>query len=990
MATVSYQAFWAFNFRDFDGVDPRAEIERQLNGFADRGMTRVVLHLRFGHTVPYLSERWATLVGWILEGASRRGLRIIVWEDDAWPPGFVGGRLTRERPELRAHNMALRRRACRGPVAWELGALPVLAIQAVSEDGRAIDLLAHVGTHATQWSVFQVRHLYVGGDRQGDQVVYPRANQGEVRYFLDWTPPPGEWTVYWLERLDPAFKYNGHLLDSLSREATEARLACNYQWYHDRFAAHFGSVLAGFYCAEPPQNNWTPSLFAGFRERFGYPLERDFPRLGFRLDDRTEQVRMDYKRHLADLFARHYVAPVTRWCAARGVEFWARLEGDESIEVQSDLRGGLYPAVRQFSVPVFDLVNGTQYGDPAHPRLNTGINFCHSIARQNAAPTLFEGVGPVGWGMRLADADAQFNWAVVLGSASLQGENFFYSLDGYRKQDCPPSQSYQNPYWQVFGAWRDQYERLAAALADARPAPVEVALLLPIHSMNACRPAVPLAEAVAADERVARIEESFQHLHQRLLDAHVAVDIVDERALEEAGVEHDRLAVGAQRYRVVVLPFATHLAPEAAALLATFARAGGVLYADPGVAADTLRAIGARAVPGAELVQRLGADVPPGLPAGCYARFFHDGARRLTLLFNHTTRPVAAGAWSQTHTRLALHPALAEDADLAPGSLSLWREGAAAASIASGAGAAMELPASGWSVQMPENALMLDTWNIKVLGPGRLDDAPPAPASFGIAVCRPGPLYQQVELRGQEHRRYTPGYTQAPDGYHPVVGAHPFPLRVAYRCHIIPEPEVLDSLRLVMETEGVQGAWRLWINGRLVSPDAFAPVCVYDVGNRVLPLAPYLRPDAPNWIELQVQADQPEQGLLEPMRIMGAFALERHPNGPRLKRSPPAVGLGDWAGYGYGETSGWATCTATFIATGRERVLDLGMVHEVASVHVDDQLLAHLFKAPYRVNLPALAPGPHRVRIHVANGLGNLLMRLRHPAGLYGPVRLMT
>jgi hypothetical protein len=73
MATVSYQAFWAFNFRDFDGVDPRAEIERQLNGFADRGMTRVVLHLRFGHTVPYLSERWATLVGWILEGASRRG-----------------------------------------------------------------------------------------------------------------------------------------------------------------------------------------------------------------------------------------------------------------------------------------------------------------------------------------------------------------------------------------------------------------------------------------------------------------------------------------------------------------------------------------------------------------------------------------------------------------------------------------------------------------------------------------------------------------------------------------------------------------------------------------------------------------------------------------------------------------------------------------------------------------------------------------------------
>ena len=63
MKHLNYQAFWVFNFRDFEGVDARLEIERQLAGFADRGMTRVVLHLRFGHTIPYVCEKWATLLG---------------------------------------------------------------------------------------------------------------------------------------------------------------------------------------------------------------------------------------------------------------------------------------------------------------------------------------------------------------------------------------------------------------------------------------------------------------------------------------------------------------------------------------------------------------------------------------------------------------------------------------------------------------------------------------------------------------------------------------------------------------------------------------------------------------------------------------------------------------------------------------------------------------------------------------------------------------
>ncbi len=610
----------------------------------------------------------------------------------------MGGRLTRERPELRGHNLFLSRRPVTPgqSVVWELGHLPILAIRAVAEDGREVDLLNHVGTHTTQWSVFQARHLYVGADRNADQMIYSRANQGDVRYFLDWTTPAGgPWTIYWLERLEPAFKYSGFLLDSLSLEATQARIALNFQWYYDRFASLFGQTIGGFYCAEPPQNNWTHDLFPRFQARFGYALQERFFQLGYGADEKTAQVRMDFKRLVADLFADHYVAPVTRWCKDRGVQFWARLEGDESIEVQSDLRGGIYPAVRHFDVPVFDLVNGLQFGDPGHARLNTGMNFC--------------------------------------------------------------------------------------------------------NSMNACRAACLLGEAIPHDARVEKIEESFQTLHQRLLNDHIPADILDERALEEATVSGNQLIAGKQRYRTLILPFAPYLSPAARCNLEAFAKAGGSVLEN----ADHLPRSGST-----------------GIPAGCYARMYCEGATRLVLLFNHTSRPIEKKGLESRYTEIPLNPHAPETDFLPPTSLSLWREGAGRVARPAAARTS-ELPASDWAVEMPLNAVVLEDWNLKIVRSGKMDMERPTPASFGIVTGKPAPIYQQVELRGHEHRKYDCSYTMAPDGYKPIGGASPFPLHVAYRCHFILEQEVLDSLHLVMESEGVAGAWRMFVNRQLVPTGEF-------------------------------------------------------------------------------------------------------------------------------------------------------------------------
>ncbi|MVT12217.1 glycosyl hydrolase [Chitinophaga tropicalis] len=135
---------------------------------------------------------------------------------------------------------------------------------------------------------------------------------------LNWTPPPGNWTLYALfngktrqmvKRAAPGGE--GFTLDHLSIEALHT--------YLDRFDAAFGKKAPGtraFYndSYEVYGADWTESLPAAFAKNRGYDLSRyarEFT--GNDNSDTVARLKSDYRETMSELLLNNFTRPWTDW-----------------------------------------------------------------------------------------------------------------------------------------------------------------------------------------------------------------------------------------------------------------------------------------------------------------------------------------------------------------------------------------------------------------------------------------------------------------------------------------------------------------------------------------------------------------------------------------------------------------------------------------------------------------------------------------------------
>ena len=163
---------------------------------------------------------------------------------------------------------------------------------------------------------------------------------------LEWTPPPGEWTVIrfgWsltgtvngpaepsalgleVDKFDPAAvrRYLHHYLD-LYRQATA----------HEPGPQGVQSLLTDSW--ESKVQNWTPAMLAEFRTRRGYDPLRFLPALAGRVvdsSDASERFLFDFRRTLKELLADNHYGRSSVRAKARGVQYlfggaWRQCPGD--------------------------------------------------------------------------------------------------------------------------------------------------------------------------------------------------------------------------------------------------------------------------------------------------------------------------------------------------------------------------------------------------------------------------------------------------------------------------------------------------------------------------------------------------------------------------------------------------------------------------------------------------------------------------------------
>lgn len=118
---------------------------------------------------------------------------------------------------------------------------------------------------------------------------------------------------------------------------------------------------------------------------------------------------------------------------------------------------------------------------------------------------------------------------------------------------------------------------------------------------------------------------------------------------------------------------------------------------------------------------------------------------------------------------------------------------------------------------------------------------------------------------------------------------------------------------------------------------------------------------------------------------------------------PGRMPLVPWFEAGLGDASGIMTysqpLTLPAIGNGERLVLDLGDLRGSVSVTVDDQPVATLVTAPFRVDLSDVAGTTVTLRIAVASSLGSYMQATSptpfaadedHRVGLFGPVTLQV
>ena len=75
---------------------------RELFEMKQKGVDKCILHSRKGTEVEYLSEEWFEKIGFILEECEKLSIEVLVYDEDNWPSGYAGGRLTSENPSFAA------------------------------------------------------------------------------------------------------------------------------------------------------------------------------------------------------------------------------------------------------------------------------------------------------------------------------------------------------------------------------------------------------------------------------------------------------------------------------------------------------------------------------------------------------------------------------------------------------------------------------------------------------------------------------------------------------------------------------------------------------------------------------------------------------------------------------------------------------------------------------------------------------------------------
>ena len=306
-------------------------------------------------------------------------------------------------------------------------------------------------------------------------------------------------------------------------------------------------------------SDWTDDFLDAFKAKRGYDLRPLLPALVIE-GPATAGLRHDWGRTLTELARERFLDPVQAWARARGTRF--RVQGY-----------GVPPAIISSNAGV-DLPDGegSQWKTVRASRWAASIG--HFYNRPVISSETWTWLHSPVFRATPLDVKAEADLHFLQGINQLVGHGWPYTADGVA---YPGWRFYaagvfndRNPWWIVMPDLARYLQRMSFLLRQGHPVN-DVAIYLPVNDTWA---------HFVPGKVGSMIEAMNQRVGPDLLPAVLAagfnVDFVDDGVLaDRARLEEGAIAIGANRYRAIILPGIEQIPPATLRALETFA-AGGV------------------------------------------------------------------------------------------------------------------------------------------------------------------------------------------------------------------------------------------------------------------------------------------------------------------------------------------------------------------------------------------------------------------------------
>ncbi len=441
--------FWAWN------TDVTAEkVSHQVAAFAEMGFGGFIIHARKGLRTPYMGEHFMDMVALAIKEAQKLGLRVWLYDEDGWPSGSVGGKVTVEK-KYRQKSLRFTKE--------KLDCLP---------KSEAV----------TCGAPYLLACFNIELDSEGFLSKYEltKDRDGCVRAYVITAPD------------NPRFNGQAYI-DTMNRAAVERFLELTHEKYYARFGEDFGNTVEAIFtdepqivrvppikssaiddtfCAEIP---WSDDFDITYKETYGEDIVPHLPEIIFELKDSAPNTRRyRFNAHIADRFENAFSKPIGKWCRDHAIKFTGHYLYEQSLEVQAlSLRDVMRNYAHQ-DIPGIDvLLGGFEF--------NTALQ-CRSVKNQSGQNQMMSEL----YGVTNHTADFRDyvnfgNWQAALGVTERVPHLTWMSMLGEGKRDYPANFGYQAPWYRDFPKIEDHFARLNTVLTSGKPR-VSVAVLHPIES----------------------------------------------------------------------------------------------------------------------------------------------------------------------------------------------------------------------------------------------------------------------------------------------------------------------------------------------------------------------------------------------------------------------------------------------------------------------------------------------------------------------------